>query len=64
MECFIAVVSSANIEVGYYLVPSMKTSLECLSPFKIFQNDMLKFPILLLLCRFCTVLKNLKQMVE
>ena len=64
MECFIAVVSSANIEIGYYLVPSMKASLECLSPFKIFQNDMLKFPILLLLCRFCTVLKNLKKMVE
>ena len=63
MECFIAVVSSANIEIGYYLVPSMKASLECLSPFKI-QNDMLKFPILLLLCRFCTVLKNLKKMVE
>ena len=45
MECFIAVVSSANIEIGYYLVPSMKASLECLSPFKNFQNDMLKYPI-------------------
>ena len=64
MECFIAVVSSANIEIGYYLVPSMKASLECLSPFKNFQNDMLKYPIFLLLYRFCTVLKNLKQMVE
>ena len=43
MECFIAVVSSANIEIGYYLVPSMKASLECLSPFKIFQNEVPNF---------------------